>query len=128
MIFQAPSEPLPNVRTSAVCLVTWPSVSINIHPWGNISRSFTPNELSHRLNRYGTNKGVRGGLPPLLSFLDSAILLSNQSDIKSPGSMTVYIEPWHQDIIPFLDLKRNRSITPFKATHLGYALWIPDLL
>ena len=42
--------------------------------------------------------------------------------------MTVYIEPWHADILTFLDMKRNRGSETSKARRLFYALWVPDLL
>lgn len=42
--------------------------------------------------------------------------------------MTVYIEPWHADILSFLDMKKNRGNDELRARNLFYALWIPDIL
>lgn len=46
---------------------------------------------------------------------------------KRKGSFAIYIEPWHADIIEFLDLKKNQGHDDVRARDLFYALWIPDL-
>lgn len=38
-----------------------------------------------------------------------------------------YIEPWHSDILEFLDLKKNQGHEDLRARDLFYSLWIPDL-
>jgi ribonucleoside-diphosphate reductase subunit M1 len=43
------------------------------------------------------------------------------------GSIAVYLEPWHADIIEFLDLKKNHGNEMERARDLFYAMWIPDL-
>ena len=43
------------------------------------------------------------------------------------GSIAAYIEPWHADIFPFLDLRKNHGNESDRARDLFYALWIPDL-
>ena len=43
------------------------------------------------------------------------------------GSFAVYLEPWHADIVDFLDLKKNQGDEEMRARDLFYALWIPDL-
>jgi ribonucleoside-diphosphate reductase alpha subunit len=37
------------------------------------------------------------------------------------------LEPWHADIIDFLDLKKNHGNEMERARDLFYAMWIPDL-
>jgi ribonucleotide reductase alpha subunit len=37
------------------------------------------------------------------------------------------LEPWHADILPFLDLKKNHGIEEERARDLFYGLWINDL-
>ena len=37
------------------------------------------------------------------------------------------MEPWHSDIIEFLDLRKNHGDEELRARDLFYALWIPDL-
>lgn len=46
---------------------------------------------------------------------------------KRLGSFAMYIEPWHSDIIDFLNAKKNQGAEEERARDLFYALWIPDL-
>ena len=46
---------------------------------------------------------------------------------KRPGSIAIYIEPWHFETYEFLKLKENTGIEELRARELFYALWIPDL-
>lgn len=39
----------------------------------------------------------------------------------------MYLEPWHADIVAFLDLKKNHGNELERARDLFYAMWIPDL-
>ena len=39
----------------------------------------------------------------------------------------MYLEPWHCDIMDFLDLKKNHDKEELRARDLFYAMWIPDL-
>jgi ribonucleoside-diphosphate reductase alpha chain len=38
-----------------------------------------------------------------------------------------YLEPWHADVLEFLDLKRNQGHEDVRARDLFYAVWTPDL-
>ena len=40
---------------------------------------------------------------------------------------TRYLEPWHADVIDFLELRKNHGKEELRARDLFYALWIPDL-
>jgi len=46
---------------------------------------------------------------------------------KRKGSFAIYLEPWHKDIIEFLNMKNEEAKEEFRALDLFYALWIPDL-
>jgi ribonucleoside-diphosphate reductase alpha subunit len=46
---------------------------------------------------------------------------------KRKGAFAMYIEPWHADIVSFLNMKRNGGSEDTKARDLFYALWVPDL-
>jgi ribonucleoside-diphosphate reductase alpha chain len=46
---------------------------------------------------------------------------------KRKGSFAIYVEPWHSDILEFLDLKKNQGHDDVRARDLFYALWTPDL-
>ena len=43
------------------------------------------------------------------------------------GAIAVYLEPWHKDIMDFLDLKKNSGEERRRAHDLFPALWISDL-
>jgi ribonucleotide reductase alpha subunit len=46
---------------------------------------------------------------------------------KRNGSFAIYLEPWHADVMDFLEMKRNQGDEEKKARDLFYAMWIPDL-
>lgn len=46
---------------------------------------------------------------------------------KRKGAIAVYLEPWHADVLEFLELKKNTGKEEARARDLFYALWIPDL-
>lgn len=46
---------------------------------------------------------------------------------RRPGSIAIYIEPWHADIRDILECKLNHGDDTRRARDLFYAMWIPDL-
>lgn len=74
----------------------------------------------------GTN-GHSNGIIPMLRVFNNAARYVDQGGNKRPGSIAVYVEPWHADILEFLDLKKNTGKEEQRARDLFYALWIPDL-
>ena len=73
----------------------------------------------------GTNGSSTGIVPMLKVFNDTARYIDQGS--KRKGSFAIYLEPWHPDIIDFLELKKNHGDENIKARDLFYALWMPDL-
>ena len=73
----------------------------------------------------GTNGASTGIVPMLKVFNDTARYIDQGS--KRKGSFAIYLEPWHPDIIDFLELKKNHGDENVKARDLFYALWMPDL-
>jgi ribonucleotide reductase alpha subunit len=73
----------------------------------------------------GTN-GTSEGIIPMLRVFNNTARYANQGG-KRKGSFAVYLEPWHADIVEFLELKRNQGSEELRARDLFYALWIPDL-
>ena len=73
----------------------------------------------------GTN-GTSDGIIPMLKVYNSTAVYVNQSS-RRKGSFAVYIEPWHADILEFLDLKKNQGHDDVRARDLFYAMWMPDL-
>lgn len=51
----------------------------------------------------------------------------DQGGGKRKGAFAVYLEPWHADVLAFLDLRKNTGKEENRARDLFYALWIPDL-
>jgi len=59
-------------------------------------------------------------------FNDTARYI-DQGGNKRNGSFAIYLEPWHADVMEFLELKKNHGNELERARDLFYALWIPDL-
>lgn len=74
----------------------------------------------------GTN-GVSNGLVPLLRVFDSTACYIDQRNTKKPSEIVVYIEPWHSDIMEYLNLGKASGKEEVRTRDLSYALWVPDL-
>lgn len=74
----------------------------------------------------GTN-GTSNGVVPMLRVFNSTARYVDQGGGKRKGTIAVYVEPWHPDIVEFLDLKRNTGAEEQRTRDLFPALWIPDL-
>jgi len=74
----------------------------------------------------GTN-GTSNGIVPMLRVFNNTARYVDQGGGKRKGSIAIYLEPWHADIFPFLDLRKNHGNESDRARDLFYALWIPDL-
>lgn len=74
----------------------------------------------------GTN-GTSNGIVPMLRVFNNTARYVDQGGGKRKGSIAIYLEPWHNDILPFLDLRKNHGNESDRARDLFYALWIPDL-
>ena len=74
----------------------------------------------------GTN-GKSNGIVPMLRVFNNTARYVDQGGGKRNGSIAIYLEPWHADIEPFLDMKKNQGDEELRARDLFYALWIPDL-
>ncbi len=74
----------------------------------------------------GTN-GTSNGIVPMLRVFNNTARYVDQGGGKRKGSIAAYLEPWHADILSFLDLKKNHGDENQRARDLFYALWIPDL-
>ena len=74
----------------------------------------------------GTN-GTSNGIVPMLRVFNDTARYVDQGGGKRKGSFAIYVEPWHADIMDFLDLKKNHGKEEQRARDLFYALWTPDL-
>lgn len=73
----------------------------------------------------GTN-GHSNGIVPWLNTLDASVQAVNQGG-KRRGAACVYLEPWHPDILEFLELRDNTGEDARRTHNLNLANWIPDL-
>lgn len=73
----------------------------------------------------GTN-GVADGLVPMLRVFNNTARYVNQGGGKRKGSFAVYLEPWHADVLEFLDLRLNQGDEESRCRDLFTALWISD--
>ncbi len=74
----------------------------------------------------GTN-GTSNGIVPMLRVFNDTARYVDQGGGKRKGSFAIYIEPWHADVMDFLDLKKNHGKEENRARDLFYAMWTPDL-
>ena len=63
----------------------------------------------------------------MLRVYDNTARYVDQGGGKRKGAFAVYLEPWHADVMEFLDLKKNHGKEEARARDLFYALWTPDL-
>jgi len=73
----------------------------------------------------GTN-GTSDGIIPMLRVYNATARYVNQAG-RRKGSIAVYLEPWHADIMDFLELRLNQGDEEARCRDLFTALWIPDL-
>jgi ribonucleoside-diphosphate reductase alpha chain len=71
--------------------------------------------------------GTSNGIIPMLRVFNDTARYVDQGGGKRKGSFAVYLEPWHADILDFLDLRKNTGKEESRARDLFTALWIPDL-
>ena len=74
----------------------------------------------------GTN-GHSNGLVPMLRVFNDTARYCDQGGGKRKGAFAIYLEPWHADMLEFLELRKNHGKEEQKARDLFYALWVPDL-
>lgn len=71
--------------------------------------------------------GTSNGIIPMLKVFNDTARYVDQGGGKRKGAFAVYLEPWHADILEFLELKKNHGKEEQRARDLFYALWISDL-
>jgi len=72
------------------------------------------------------HKRAAGGTVPFLKITNDIALAVDQLGTRK-GAIAVYLEPWHMDIVDFIDLKKNSGEERRRAHDLFPALWINDL-
>lgn len=73
----------------------------------------------------GTN-GESQGVIPFLKLHNDQLVAVNQGG-KRRGSGCAYLESWHNDIMDFLELRKNTGDDRRRTHDMNTANWIPDL-
>ncbi len=71
--------------------------------------------------------GISNGILPMLRVFNDTARYVDQGGGKRKGSFAMYLEPWHADLMDFLDIRKNHGKEEQRARDLFTALWIPDL-
>ena len=74
----------------------------------------------------GTN-GTSNGIIPFLKIFNETARAVDQGGGKRKGSIAIYMEPWHSDIMEFLDLRKNQGKDEIRARDLFLAMWMNDI-
>ncbi len=62
----------------------------------------------------------------MLRVINESSRYVNQSS-RRKGSIAIYLEPWHMDILDYLQLKKNTGLESEKCRDLFFALYVNDL-
>lgn len=73
-----------------------------------------------------STNGLSNGIIPMLKLYNDTCRFVTQSG-KRAGSVAVYLEPHHADILDFLNLRKNNGIEEERCRELFLALWVSDL-
>ncbi|TPX44110.1 ribonucleoside-diphosphate reductase [Synchytrium endobioticum] len=103
------------LKTCAMISKTAGGIGLNIHKIRSLGSYIA-----------GTN-GYSNGIIPMLRVFNTTARYVDQGGNKRPGAFAIYLEPWHADVMDFLDLRKNTGKEESRARDLFYALWIPDL-
>lgn len=71
-------------------------------------------------------KGASGGVVPWIKQANNTAVSVDQLG-KRQGAVTVYLDVWHKDIFPFLELKLNNGDERKRAHDIFTGVCIPDL-
>lgn len=72
-----------------------------------------------------TNSFSNGIIPMLRVFNETASYTTKRGKRKS--NFSIYLEPWHADILDFLNITKSHINDELSTRNLNCALWLPDL-
>jgi len=127
----------PRPQLSSCFLVTMESDSIEgiydtLKTCSQISKNAGGIGISvHKVRAHGSyirgTNGTSNGIVPMLRVFNNTARYVDQGGGKRKGSFAIYLEPWHADILAWLELRKNHGVEEERARDLFYALWVPDL-
>lgn len=68
-----------------------------------------------------------GGILPFLKCVDTVSRHVKMLEGTRKSAISIYLEPWHADILSFIDLKLPSKLPEFTCKDLFIALWTSDL-
>ena len=78
-------------------------------------------------SRISSTGGHSDGIIPYMKVLNDMARHVNQGGGKRKGSVAVYLEPHHPDLIDFLQVRKNNTKEEMKCLDIHIGLWISDL-
>ena len=98
---------------------------------GHFTKFFTYNEMIFSRISNITKTNYTGTLYDLQMAKTHDYMIHNgvvhNGGGRRNGSFAIYLEPWHPDIMEYLDMKKNHGDEEARARDLFYALWLNDL-
>ena len=70
--------------------------------------------------------GTSNGILPFMKMFDASIAAIDQGGRRA-GVCTLYLEPWHKDVLEFLDAGDHFTVEEKRCKHIFYALYTNDL-
>jgi ribonucleoside-diphosphate reductase alpha chain len=70
--------------------------------------------------------GKSDGIIPMLKVFNETARYVNQAS-RRKGSFAIYLEPWHDDVFDFIELRKNSGAEELRARDLFLALWVNDM-
>jgi len=83
------------------------------------------NATARYVNQAGRRKGSFA-MYLMLRVFNATARYVNQAG-RRKGSFAMYLEPWHADVMDFLELRLNQGDEEARCRDLFTAMWIPDL-
>lgn len=71
--------------------------------------------------------GSSNGVIPMLRVYNNTAEYVDQGGGKRRGAFAIYLEPWHADIMAFIEARAPGGVEEHHARELFYGLWINDL-
>jgi ribonucleoside-diphosphate reductase alpha subunit len=71
-------------------------------------------------------RGTSNGLIPMCRVFNGIAKYVDQGG-RRPGGIAMYLEPWHADLLPFLEIRNNNGTDDERCRDLFTALWVSDL-
>ncbi|KAI4290943.1 hypothetical protein PAPHI01_0217 [Pancytospora philotis] len=71
--------------------------------------------------------GHSKGIVPIMRIINETMQYVNHGGFKRNSNVAFYLEPWHKDILAFLDVRKNTGAEHMRAREVFTAIWMNDL-